>query len=77
MKVMEEPVLIDEKTEPGYTLKQHLADLRSGKCDSLIEKADIVILQEYGGCGIDVNTIKQIQNLFDLDTEFYFHDYKI
>jgi hypothetical protein len=62
-----------EKTPGGYELKSHLSDLKSGKYDSFIKDADIVILQEYGSFGHDTaNAVKEIQKLFKAGTKFYF-----
>jgi len=56
----------------GYHLYQHLDGLQSGDYDEIINKADIVILQEYGQHSIDVATVEEIQKLFDNDTKFYY-----
>lgn len=66
-------VKVTEKMGGSYKLFQHLADLKSGKYNDLINNADTVILQEYGGYEIDTaNSVIEIQKLFKPDTKFYF-----
>jgi hypothetical protein len=73
LKLTNKSVNMFEKTNGGYKLSQHLTDLKSGSYNDIIEKADTVILQEYGSYGLDTaNSIIQIQKLFKSNTRFYY-----
>jgi len=68
-----ESVRILKKTDGGYELRQHLADLKSGGFDQLISEADIVVMQEFGTAGHDTDrAVAEIQKLFKSGTRFYF-----
>lgn len=66
-------VNIQKKVDSGYTLYQHYGELNQDDYDEIIEKADVVCIQEYGGYGLSTaKALKCIMMLFDLDTRFYF-----
>lgn len=73
VKQEEKAVKVFEKTSGGYTLYQHLCELRSDAYKNLVAKADIVVLQEYGTLGNNTAvSVTEIQKLFKEGTKFYF-----
>ncbi|HEX3027494.1 MAG TPA: hypothetical protein VHR42_09785, partial [Clostridia bacterium] len=62
---------IMQKTGGAYTLHHHLMDFKTGKYNKLIEKANIVILQEHFDQPDTVESIKEIGALFKPGTIFY------
>lgn len=63
---------LTDRALSGYTLDQHLVDLKSKNKDEL-NNIDIVIMQEHGSKQPDTaGTVKQIMGFFKPDTKFYY-----
>lgn len=61
------------KADGGYSLNQHLAELKSGDYANLLENTETVVIQGHGENESDTNSIiKEIMALFKPETKFYY-----